>query len=138
MSVAPFTGSGAISLSGCNAKVNWRSSSKGDFSSEVEIKDLAGNWQNVNVCGAQNTNECTFHMSTLENAPFNLAQGTVFEGRVRTCTVGRCSDWENLSNKNALITTPPSSVDESLFESLVWANQYNPPVNDVQLSWFNF
>jgi len=90
------------------------------------------------MCGAQNTKDCTFHSSTLANAPFNLEQGTVFEGRVRTCTGGRCSEWKNLNNSHALLTTPPANVDETLFESLVWSNQYSPPVDNVQLSWYNF
>lgn len=77
-------------------------------------------------------------MSTLGSAPFNLAEGTIFEGRVRSCTGGKCSYWSNLSNSNALLTTPPTSTNDSLFDSLTWTNQYSPPVNDVQLSWENF
>ena len=36
------------------------------------------------------------------------------------------------------MTTPPESRDSSLFDQLIWTNEYTPPVSNIQLSWANF
>jgi hypothetical protein len=79
--------------------------------SDVEIKNNMGIFEKVAMCGQWGASSCSFHMSTLKNAPFNLAEGTVFEGRVRTCAAGMCSEWAALANSNKLRSIPPMSSD---------------------------
>lgn len=42
MGVAPITGQGEISTSGCNAVISWPTNAKGDFTSQIQIKNKDG------------------------------------------------------------------------------------------------
>jgi hypothetical protein len=127
---------GSITTSNGNAVITWQITSA-TTGSEVEIKNNMGIFERVIMCGQFNEFSCTFHMSTLKNAPFNLAEGSAFEGRVRTCSMAECSDWIALENSNKLRSIPPVSIEASS-EMLEWINQYSAPVNSVELSWINF
>ena len=130
-------GSGTISTKGCNAVITWPSSTA-NYKSNIEVLGADKRYHNVNVCGQRGRSSCNFHMSTLTNAPFNLANNQPLQGRVRTCVFGECSPYTLLQSSAVLITAPPSAIPDTQFEQLIWDNEGNYRAAYMSLSWYNF